>query len=126
MCQDNCAICHKPEQGQPPGPNLATLEDRSPVTLLVAILDPNREVKPNYVNFVLTTRDQQDFSGVVVNESANSVTIRRAGGGEDTVLRGNIATLRSTGLSLMPDGLDAAINYQQMADLLRFLQTLKD
>lgn len=124
--QNNCAICHRPEQGQPPGPNLATLEDRSPQTLLVAILDPNREVKPTYVNFVLTTQDQQDFSGVVVNESANSVTIRRAGGGEDTVLRGNIATLRSTGLSLMPDGLDAAISYQQMADLLRFLQTLKD
>jgi putative membrane-bound dehydrogenase-like protein len=122
---NTCSICHKPDRGSAPGPNLATLEDRSPVTLLVAILDPNREVKPSYVNFLITTQDGQDLSGVIVNETATSVTLRHPGGGEETILRSNIKSLRSTGLSLMPDGLDATLNYQQMADLLRFLQTMK-
>ena len=123
--QNTCAVCHKPEQGQAPGPNLAVLEDRSPGTLLVAILDPNREVKPSYVSFVLDTKDGQSYSGVIVNETATSVTLRHPGGSEDTVLRGNITSLRSTNLSLMPDGLESGINYQQMADLLRFLATMK-
>jgi hypothetical protein len=45
---------------------------------------------------------------------------------EETVLRGNVRFVRSTGLSLVPDGLEAAVDYRQMADLLRHLQTLKD
>jgi putative membrane-bound dehydrogenase-like protein len=124
--KNTCAVCHKPETGVRPGPNLATLEDRSPDTLLIAILDPNREVKPSFVEYLVKTKDGQEFSGVIATETATSVTLRRAGGGEDVVLRRNVQSMRSTGLSLMPDGLETGIDYQQMADLMRFLQTLKD
>ena len=121
-----CAVCHRPENGVRAGPNLATLEDRSPATLLIAILDPNREVKPNFVNYVIQTNDGQDLSGVIAGETATSLTLRRPGGGEDVILRRNVKAMRSTGLSLMPEGLETGIDYQQMADLMRFLQTLKD
>lgn len=122
-----CFQCHgKGASGERVGSDLALLEDRSPPTLLVAILDPNREVKPIYVAYDLETRDGQDFLGVIVNETANSVTIRRAGGIDDVVLRTNIKGMRSTGLSLMPDGLEAGINEQQMADLLQFLQDFRE
>ncbi len=123
--RNTCAICHKPETGVAPGPNLATLEDRSPGTLITAILDPNREVKPNYISYELITNDGQDLSGVIANETANSVTIRRPGGGEETLLRTNLKSIQSTGLSLMPDGLEAALTYQQMADLLSYLKTMR-
>jgi putative membrane-bound dehydrogenase-like protein len=121
-----CAICHgKDAQGQTVGPDLGQLQDRSPDTLLVAILDPNRDVKPNYINYLLMTTDEQVLSGIIVSETATSVTLRRPGGAEDTVLRKNIKALRSTALSLMPEGLEAGIDPGQMADLLRFLQTLR-
>ena len=31
--------------------------------------------------------------------------------------------MQSSGLSLMPEGLETAINHQEMADLIEFLQT---
>lgn len=124
--RNTCATCHHPEHGERVGPNLATLEDRTPGTLLDAILDPNREVKPTYVNYVVRTNDGQDLDGVIASETATSITLRRAGGGEDVLLRTNIQSVRSTGISLMPEGLDTGIDYQQMADLLRYLQVLKD
>jgi putative heme-binding domain-containing protein len=83
-------------------------------------------VKPTYVNYVVRTNDGQDLDGVIASETATSITLRRAGGGEDVLLRTNIQSVRSTGISLMPEGLDTGIDYQQMADLLRYLQVLKD
>ena len=82
-------------------------------------------MKPNYINYLLMTTDEQVLSGIIVSETATSVTLRRPGGEEDTILRKNIKALQSTALSLMPEGLEAGIDAQQMADLLRFLQTLK-
>lgn len=122
-----CFQCHGKGAGaERVGPDLASLEDRSPPTLLVAILDPNREVKPIYVAYDIETRDGQDYLGVIANETANSITIRRVGGVDDIILRTNIKSLRSTNLSLMPDGLEAGITEQQMADLLRFLADYRE
>ena len=36
-------------------------------------------------------------------------------------IRVNIAELRSTGMSFMPEGLEKQINLQEMADLLSYL-----
>jgi putative membrane-bound dehydrogenase-like protein len=124
--QKNCAVCHQQDAARKnAAPNLATLQDRSPGTLLVAILDPNRAVQPNYVAYTLATRDGQDYTGVIVGETASAVTLRRAGGEEDTILRGNIVKLTSTGLSLMPEGFESGIDEHQMADLVRHVQELR-
>jgi putative heme-binding domain-containing protein len=121
-----CATCHRHSPKENVGPRLGGLADRTPDTLLVQILDPNREVKPNFVSYLLVTKAGTEFSGIIVNESASSITIRRPGGEEDNVLRGNIQSLTSSTLSLMPDGLEAAISESQMADLIQFLQTYQD
>ena len=38
----------------------------------------------------------------------------------ETVLHRDIATISGSRLSLMPEGLEAAVNVEQMADLLAF------
>ena len=121
-----CFQCHGESPGHPRvGPNLGILEDRSPDTLLINILDPNRDVKPIYVGYTVVTNDGQDYSGVIASETASSVTIRNPAG-EATLLRKNIKSLASSGQSLMPDGLEAGINERQMADLIAFLQTYRE
>ena len=86
--QKNCAVCHEQNaQEKNVAPNLAILDDRSADTLLVSILDPNRDVKPVYVSYTLVTKDGQDFTGVVSGETNAAVTVRRLGGLEDTVQR---------------------------------------
>ena len=46
---------------------------------------------------------------------------RLTSGLTETVLRRDIAQLSGSGLSLMPEGLEAAISVEQMADLIAFL-----
>ena len=48
---------------------------------------------------------------------------RIADGVTETVFRRDIAQLSGSGLSLMPEGLEAAITVEQMADLIAFLLT---
>ena len=48
--------------------------------------------------------------------------LRRAEGVEETLLRSEIDELRSTGQSLMPEGLEQNISPQEMADLIAFLR----
>jgi putative heme-binding domain-containing protein len=60
-------------------------------------------------------------TGRIVNESTSGLTLRRAGGVEETILRKNINSITSSGRSLMPEGLEAAIDLQSMSDLLSFI-----
>jgi putative heme-binding domain-containing protein len=58
-------------------------------------------------------------------ETANSLTVRKPDGGEETVLRLEVEELRSTGLSYMPEGLEKQIDAAAMADLLAFLNSVR-
>ena len=89
------------------------------------MLDPNREVNPQYVNYVLATTDGLSITGMVAAESATSVTLKRAENATDTVLRVNIDQLQSTGMSLMPEGMEKQLDQQAVADLIAYLTTLK-
>ena len=62
---------------------------------------------------------------MIAAETANSLTIRKPDGGEETVLRLQIDELRSTGLSFMPEGLEKQIDVAAMADLLAYLNSVK-
>ena len=65
--------------------------------------------------------DGRVLSGLIAAETANSVTLRREDGQQDTILRSNIEQLRASGKSMMPDGLEQKISPEQMTDLLEFL-----
>ena len=64
------------------------------------------------------TQDGRTYSGIIAAESAGSVTLRKAEGKEDVVLRSQIETLSSTGLSLMPEGMEKDLDKQQIADVI--------
>jgi putative heme-binding domain-containing protein len=121
-----CAACHKADGvGHEIGPNLATIKNRGPETILLNVLDPNREVNPQYVNYVLITDDGRSITGMIAAETATSVTLKRAENAADSVLRINIDQLESTRLSLMPEGVEKQLDQQAVADLIAYLGTLK-
>jgi putative membrane-bound dehydrogenase-like protein len=120
-----CATCHYAAGlGTSIGPAIAAVGTRTPDALLIAILDPNREVDPRYLTYTVTTDDGRTLSGMITGETATALTLRRAEGA-DTVLRAQIDQLRSAGVSLMPEGLEARITPDEMADLLAFLVSVK-
>lgn len=117
----NCAVCHKPATGAAIGPELAKILDSSPQALLISILDPNRAVESKYVNYLLETREGEKHTGIILSETSTSITLATLDGSQRQILRRDIAELRSTGLSLMPAGLEQAIGPQEMADLFAFI-----
>jgi hypothetical protein len=56
------------------------------------------------------------------SETASSLTLRRGEGQEDVVLRQDIEEMKSSGVSLMPDGLEKNIPIDAMPDLIAFLK----
>ncbi|MCE9605846.1 MAG: c-type cytochrome [Planctomycetia bacterium] len=122
----NCTACHKAEgAGHEIGPNLSTIKTRGAETILTNVLDPSREVNPQFVNYMLITDDGRTVTGLISAESATAVTLKRAEGQSDTVLRVNIDELLGTGLSLMPEGLEQKIDKQGMADLIAYIMQLQ-
>ena len=120
--ESTCMVCHKfAGKGNDIGPHLGTIKAWTPEQLLTNILDPNREVSPNFALYLVETHDGSTLSGLIASETAGNLTLKRADGGTDTVLRSEVKTLTSPGISLMPEGLEATITPQQMADLIRFL-----
>lgn len=121
--QTICAACHrKGDEGRDIGPNLATVQNWPPEQILVNVLDPNREVVANFLLYVVETNDGRILSGLITNETSGSIGLKGADGVEQSVPRTEIKSLKSTGLSLMPEGLEAGITAQQMADVIEFLR----
>ena len=61
------------------------------------------------------------FTGMIADENAAGLTVRRPGLSDETVLRQNLLRVTSSALSLMPEGLEVAISVTEMADLLAYL-----
>jgi len=119
----NCSACHKfgDVAGRAVGPDLAVVKDRSAPYLLTHILDPNRAVEDRYIFYTAATQDGRSLAGMLSSESGSSLTMIGLDGAEQTILRSEIRALVNSGRSLMPDGLEAALNEQAMADLIAFL-----
>jgi len=118
-----CATCHRlGGAGNAVGPDLASVGDRSPEGLLVAILDPNRAVEARYVNYIATTSDEQTFMGLLASESATSITLLGPEAKEQPIRRAELKELRSSNSSLMPEGLEAGMTAQDLADLIAYVR----
>ena len=90
--------------------------------MLNDIIAPNAAIDANYVNYLVTTKDGRILTGLLTAETASSITLKRAENQTDVVLRKDIDEIASTGVSLMPDGLESKISVPEMADLLGFLK----
>lgn len=118
-----CVQCHRSgSAGHQVGPDLTSVQNKSPSDLLIAILDPNREAQPSFQTYAAITKQGTVHAGIISVETAASLTLKRAEAKEDVVLRESIEELVATGHSLMPEGLEKEINQQALADLIAFIK----
>ena len=119
-----CAKCHATDGvGKDVGPDLATVRTRPAEFILTDILLPNQSIEPQYESYIVETNDGEIFEGVLGPPSPNAVTLRREGGEQDVIDRADIKTMRSAQLSAMPEDLEQQITVDEMAHLIRFIQT---
>src|SRR5262249_39982702 len=120
--RQQCATCHRLKgEGNSVGPDLTTVADKSVPALMVAILDPNQAVEARFVNYNAVTKSDRELSRIIAAETPNSVTLRTAGGTEETILRSDLKELTASGLSLMPEGFEKTLKPQDLADLISFI-----
>lgn len=121
--EDACAKCHVARRaGARVGPDLAGINMKTKEELLTAILDPSASIEPRYVNYVVTTKDGRMFDGVLAGETAGAITLRGGSEQDVTIPRGQVAEIRSSTISLMPEDIEKAVGKQGLADVIAYLQ----
>ncbi|HWB00719.1 MAG TPA: PVC-type heme-binding CxxCH protein, partial [Pirellulales bacterium] len=121
--EKGCMNCHRAGDvgTKDTGPNLATIRAWNPEQVLINILDPNREVAPNFLSYTVVTTDGRVIIGIVVEDGVTGFTLKRADGTTETVLRRDIDEIAGSGISLMPEGVENTVSPENMADLIAFL-----
>lgn len=120
--QKNCANCHRTSgMGIEIGPHMETVRNWDREKLLTNILDPSRELAPQAMAYAIALESGQVISGLIAEETASSLVVKRAGVVNETLLREDIEAMTNTGMSLMPAGFEENITVEQMADLIAFL-----
>ena len=121
--RQNCLTCHRvKDEGNNVGPELGMMSDKPVSDFIIAILDPNLAVEARYVSYNVVTKNDREISGIISTETANSIAFKMVGGTEETILRNDLKEIKSSGLSLMPEGLENIIKPQDMADLIAYLK----
>ncbi len=120
----NCLSCHTIQSvGTLIGPDLSGTGRRPEKELLVDILDPSLRISPDYVTYMVTTHNGKVLTGLISEETTESITLFQADGERVTVPRDEIETWNATAKSLMPDGIEKKMDRQGLADLLAFLRS---
>ncbi len=121
---ERCASCHRTgTDGFALGPDFVTVKTAGKEKILSSIIEPNAEVAPQFIAFQVDTKDGESYTALIGNETPSDVTLRMASGLNITLPRAKVKGMKSSGLSLMPEGLAAGLTPQAMADLMEFIVT---
>jgi putative membrane-bound dehydrogenase-like protein len=120
--EESCAKCHQPRGERARiGPNLSGVNNKTRTELLKSILDPSSDIQPNYANYVVVDKVGRIYDGLLAGETAEAIRLR--GEYEDqTILRKNISEMRTSTVSLMPDGLEEDMSKQDLANVIEYLR----
>ncbi len=121
--RQECARCHEPDQGVGVGPGLRTaVQGHTREQLLFDILNPSGLILSRYQNYIVTTRDGRVYGGIIAAETPGTLTFRSGPNQEETILRGRIAEIRASEVSVMPEGFEENLTRQELADVISFMQ----
>jgi hypothetical protein len=128
-----CAKCHEVQgRGSAIGPSLTLMsrrleevrgsgDDAARRWLLETILEPSREMAPQYTPWQIVTTDGVVLTGLPRRKGGNQEAYLGVDGKEFTVKKSEIEISREASKSLMPDDLLKTLTPQEIADLLAYL-----
>jgi len=121
--EKNCAACHRINGiGVNVAPDISDSRTKKFEQILADVIQPNRAIDNNYVGYTVRQLDGTILTGILAAETATSITLKQQGGKEAVIPRSEIDELKSSGQSLMPEGLERQIPPPDMADLLAFIK----
>jgi putative membrane-bound dehydrogenase-like protein len=122
-----CFTCHSMHgEGARVGPDLSRIGSvRTSRDLLEAILYPSASFARGFEPYVIATHDGQIYNGVIARETADTVYLVNPARAEIAVPRSSIEAIDQARTSIMPQGLEANLNEQELADLVAYLGAQK-
>ena len=119
-----CASCHKLHgKGNTIGPDLTGAERKDRLKLIRNIVDPSSEIRPQFISHVAVTNDGRVITGLLAESNAESITLLDAKNKRTLLSRSDLAELRESTVSLMPEKLLDELTDQQIRDLLAYVQS---
>lgn len=122
LYQKHCANCHKLYgEGTAIGPDITGSQRQNLDYLLTNILDPSAAVARDFQIDVLLTDSGRVITGLVLAETEAALTVQTVN--ERLIVPlDEIEERRKSPLSLMPDGLLNTFSFEQVRDLMGYLQ----
>lgn len=121
-----CANCHRHSgRGNVVGPDLSLIAQQGDrAAILRSILEPHREVAPQFYPTLLKLADGTDFMGFLLRSSSTEV-FRDITGKERVFQKADIVQRTELKTSLMPPGLVTLLTDDELRDLLAFLTSTR-
>src|SRR5206468_7518348 len=111
IAKKTCFTCHKLYgEGAEVGPDLTGVGRSTLDALLNNVIDPNQIVGKGYENVEIETKDGRTVSGRLVEDTDTRVKLLSSGPKEEVVAKSDIAQMRVSELSVMPEGLEQMLD----------------
>lgn len=116
-----CQQCHTLfDVGGQVGPDITGSNRADLQYILETIVDPNAVIPSDYQTSTVTTKDDRVITGIVKKQDANSLTIVTSNE-TLTLPRQDLESVLQSSISMMPEGLLAALSDQEVRDLIYYL-----
>ena len=123
LYKKHCATCHRYfDEGNRVGPELTNANRKDREYLLVSLVDPNSQIRKEYMSYIVVMDDGRVLNGLLVDQTPAKLTLVNAKNERTTVLRDEIDELKESPVSLMPENLLKQLKPQEIRDLFAYLQ----
>lgn len=123
-----CIKCHAVgTQGGKVGPELSSVGAKyARAELVASVLFPSARISSGYEPVVVATSDGRVLTGIIKSETADALEIEDADARRIRIPKDDIEDRKRSEVSLMPTGLAEGLSPQDFADVIAYLETLKN
>ncbi|AKD57696.1 PVC-type heme-binding CxxCH protein [Spirosoma radiotolerans] len=125
--KNNCSICHQVNgEGMDFGPKLSEIGSKLPKEgQYLAILHPDAGISFGYEGWAVKFKDGSTMTGIVSSKTETDLQMKFPGGVVQNYKMSDVVSMKQLDTSMMPSGIQEAMNTQELVDLVDYLSSLK-